>query len=245
MKLNFQETIHQRTDEELDRITKDYYFYSAAERAIAQNEITKRGLSPEDLAKYEKKIASSAKNEKAANEKNAKKGLGIPTGWLIVLIALSFVYLMLIVAGISYQNIDLRDTIRREGVVQSVGIFNRTARGMEQQVFYIQLSGTRERLQVFRGSFNYDDLLENIHVGDRLTVFLMPNDQRSEMIQIEKNGNIILHRSEIQNRNRILIYLGILGLLANVYGGYLLKKQAKKRKEEEENENSNHTSAFD
>ena len=51
MKLNFKETIHQRTDEELDRITKDYHFYSATERAIAQNEITKRGLSPEDLAK--------------------------------------------------------------------------------------------------------------------------------------------------------------------------------------------------
>ena len=63
MKLNFKETIHQRTDEELNRITKDYHFYSAAERAIAQNEITKRGLSPEDLAKYEKKIASLAKNE--------------------------------------------------------------------------------------------------------------------------------------------------------------------------------------
>ena len=69
MKLNFKETIHQRTDEELSRITKDYHFYSAAERAIAQNEITKRGLSPEDLAKYEKKIASSVKNE-TEDEKN-------------------------------------------------------------------------------------------------------------------------------------------------------------------------------
>ena len=240
MKKNFQETIHQRPDEELERIAKDFYFYSSAERLLAMNELKKRNALSDELQTRKKLVASSVKNEK-----NAKKGLGIPTGWLIVLIALSFVYLMLIVAGISYQNIDLRDTIRREGVVQSVGIFNRTARGMEQQVFYIQLSGTRERLQVFRGSFNYDDLLENIHVGDRLTVFLMPNDQRSEMIQIEKNGNIILHRSEIQNRNRILIYLGILGLLANVYGGYLLKKQAKKRKEEEEKENSNYTSAFE
>ena len=233
MKIGFQESINQRTDAELSRIAKDFYFYSAEERLLAMNELKSRNTLPKELQMTKKHIANSVKVE----EKN-KKRLSLPMGWLITLIMFSFIYLVLIIAGFIYQNIDLRDTIRREGVVESVGVFTSTTQStgrifeLEQQFFYIQFSDRSEKMQVFRRSFNYDDLLENIQIGDRLTVFLMPHDQRSEMIQIEKNGNIILHRNEIQTRNRILIYIGFLGLLGNVaIFFWLLRKQRKEEKE--------------
>jgi archaellum biogenesis protein FlaJ (TadC family) len=50
MKANFQETIRQKTDKELEAISKDYVFYSEEERLIALNELDLRnGLSKELL----------------------------------------------------------------------------------------------------------------------------------------------------------------------------------------------------
>jgi len=59
MKVNFQETIKQKTDKELETISKDYVFYSEEERLIALNELeTRSGLSNE-LLMYKKDLESS------------------------------------------------------------------------------------------------------------------------------------------------------------------------------------------
>jgi hypothetical protein len=51
MKVNFQETVKQKTDKELETISKDYVFYSEEERLIALNELESRnGLTKELLA---------------------------------------------------------------------------------------------------------------------------------------------------------------------------------------------------
>jgi len=51
MKANFQEIVKQKTDKELETISKDYVFYSEEERLIALNELESRnGLTKELLA---------------------------------------------------------------------------------------------------------------------------------------------------------------------------------------------------
>ena len=176
-------------------------------------------------------------------KEDIKKGRVIPTGLLIGVVVLSLIYAMLIGIGFSHQNIDLRDTIRREGVVESVGVFERTSRRTypirqthRHEIFYIQLSGTREKLELFRRGFNYDDLLENIHIGDRLTVFVKRINDDLDIVQIEKNGTIVLHRSEFERRQRVLIYGGILGLVGNV----VALVWAKRRREDENETNNTH-----
>ena len=229
MRKNFQETIAQKTDEELMNIAKDFS-YSVEERLVAIAEQQKRkpnGGRP---------IAFSAKSEK-------KVGLsGMQIGGLIFT---SFLYLMLIFSGIADQNMDSRDVITHSGVVASIGITyipdNRLPR--YRPVFYIRFEGERQHFDVFRRSGNYDDLLASIRPGDQLTILSqrdrVPDRERGrgiEAIQITRRHETILHISEFQNRQRAVIPLGILGLLANVaIFIWLLKKHKKKEKNEVEN----------
>jgi len=59
MKVNFQETIKQKTDEELGIISKDSVFHSDEERLMALNELDLRNNPTEELSTTKKEIASS------------------------------------------------------------------------------------------------------------------------------------------------------------------------------------------
>ena len=59
MKVNFQENVKQKTDKELEIISKDYVFYSEEERLIALNELESRNNLSEELMMSKKGIESS------------------------------------------------------------------------------------------------------------------------------------------------------------------------------------------
>ena len=59
MKVNFQENVKQKTDKELEIISKDYVFYSEEERLIALNELEYRNNLSEELMMSKKDIESS------------------------------------------------------------------------------------------------------------------------------------------------------------------------------------------
>jgi len=59
MKVNFQETIKQKTDKELETIVRDYVFYSEDERLIALKELESRNSMTNDLLMCKKNIESS------------------------------------------------------------------------------------------------------------------------------------------------------------------------------------------
>ena len=59
MKANFQETIKQKTDKELETISKDYVFYSDEERLIALNELESRNGLADELLMSKKDIEAS------------------------------------------------------------------------------------------------------------------------------------------------------------------------------------------
>ncbi len=78
MKVNFLETIKQKTDEELEIISKDYTFYSKEERLIALNELEYRNNLSEELVIKKKHIENSVETPiitKEASEaiKSAKR----------------------------------------------------------------------------------------------------------------------------------------------------------------------------
>ena len=168
---------------------------------------------------------------------------GVPTSTIIGLIFVSIIYLLLIYTGVERQKIELRDTIRREGVVRSVGVHTLPRQRYEwlfgsAQILYIQLSGVNTKLEVFRRWGGYDDLLENIQVGDRIVVHFMSyrrtdNDKNRgiRLIHITKGGEIVLDKSVYQRQQRILIYVGLLGLLSNVV--IYIQALRKGRKEDE------------
>ena len=59
MKANFQETIKQKTDKELETISKDYAFYSEKERLIALNELEFRNSLTKELLTRKENIEST------------------------------------------------------------------------------------------------------------------------------------------------------------------------------------------
>ena len=59
MKENFQEIVKQKTDKELEMISKDYAFYSEEERLIALNELELRNSLSDELLKNKKNLESS------------------------------------------------------------------------------------------------------------------------------------------------------------------------------------------
>ena len=63
MKVNFQEIVKQKTDKELEIISKDYVFYSEEEQLIALNELESRGSLTKELLISKKDIEYSKEME--------------------------------------------------------------------------------------------------------------------------------------------------------------------------------------
>ncbi len=59
MKVNFKETIHLRTEQDLQRISKDTVFYSGEERLLALEELEKRGSIQKESAEMKEHIIGS------------------------------------------------------------------------------------------------------------------------------------------------------------------------------------------
>ena len=56
MKINFKEIVKQKTDAELEMISKDYVFYSEEEQLIALNELEDRNHLTKELLMSKKDI---------------------------------------------------------------------------------------------------------------------------------------------------------------------------------------------
>jgi hypothetical protein len=71
MKVNFQETIKQRTDKELETILKKYTSYSAEERLASVNELEERGIWRDEFISLKKNLKENIRDTK----KNKQKAL--------------------------------------------------------------------------------------------------------------------------------------------------------------------------
>jgi hypothetical protein len=131
-----------------------------------------------------------------------------------------------------YQNINLNDYKRYENFVLESGVGFRYNEKRKTEVFYMKLSGLDNKVGVYRISNNYDDLKNSITKGDKVTIYCKPTWDKKDsinidLIQIEKNGEVILSQSEYQNKYR---FLGVIAILATLYMTYCIFNILKYRK---------------
>jgi hypothetical protein len=132
----------------------------------------------------------------------------------VVLVALLGIMLILIYRGYKDQHIQLSNLERHTGKVISVGKTQRKA--STSTVFYMQLEGLSERVGLYRISKNYDDLINDIKIGDKITIYFKAQngeDLNIELVQIEKEGKIVLDKSEYIAKQSSLIWVGSVGFI--------------------------------
>ncbi|UMY64661.1 MULTISPECIES: hypothetical protein [unclassified Flavobacterium] len=148
-----------------------------------------------------------------------------------LLIALSFLYVLLIKIGIDKQNIDLEKVNRISGVVEHSGIdIHYGSKGRTSDVFYIKLKYLDEKVGVYRFSGKYEDLLQLVKAGDSITVYVSGKANRREnvnsnVIQIEKGTEVLLSKTEYENKESTLVYIGIGGLISHAIIFYYNRKK--------------------
>jgi len=128
----------------------------------------------------------------------------------------SILYFFLAYIGFSKQNIDLTTKANYENFVTDKGIGTRYgSNGNKSEVFYITLKDLDEKLGVYRMTKNYDDLLNKINIGEKVSVYYKPSKNKNEninidLIQVEKGNEILISKSEYEQKESTLIYIGLI-----------------------------------
>ncbi len=145
---------------------------------------------------------------------------------LLVLLS-SIIYFFLAHIGYENSHINLDKIDSEIGTVDEVGITQRIGtKGEKSKVFFIQLDNVEKKLGVYRMSKNYADLIEHIKVEDEIKVYYKSKSDKREnvnidLVQIEKKGNIILPKSELENKQSFLIYIGLFFGFGTIIFSYL------------------------
>lgn len=139
----------------------------------------------------------------------------------------SVIYLWVVALGFESQNIRLEDCDMIKSHVLWSGLdFQYDSKVGKSKVFAVRLYGMQKKLGVYRMSRNYDDLLNAIGEGDTLRMYYRGNGNRTEnvnidLIQIEKNGEILLDKKEYERKESALIYIGFAAMLLTYVTAYL------------------------
>ena len=131
----------------------------------------------------------------------------------------------------------MSETKKIISIVENRGIDIRYgSKGKKDEVFYVKLKDLTKKLGVYRMSKNYDDLIKKINIGDQLTIFYYGNSNQTEnvnidLIQVERDNLILVDKSEFENKECFLIYVGIAGIIVNILIlNYNRKKYFKSKK---------------
>jgi hypothetical protein len=157
----------------------------------------------------------------------------------IFLFSFSFLYFFLAKIGFEKQNINLNNVNKITSQVENRGIdYRHGSKGKRSKVFYIKLKNLNEKIGVYRMSKEYDDLISKINTNDKLTVYYKENNNDSEnvnidLIQIERNGIVLLDKKEYEKKESVLIYIGLIaGVLSIGYSLYYLRRKTSLFKKE-------------
>ncbi len=153
---------------------------------------------------------------------------------VILLLLVSTLYVFAFIAGFKSQNIELNKLHKISSIVENTGEIVRVGSKGRPKVFFVKLAYLNKKLGVYRMSRNYNDLLSEISIGDSITAYYFESQNKREnvnisLVQIEKNGKAILEKSEYQNKESSLMYIGILGIIANIIIYYRFYKKIHKK----------------
>jgi hypothetical protein len=95
------------------------------------------------------------------------------------------------------------------------------------RVFYLKINGLDKTLEIYRMKNNYQGLLNELSTGIEVTAYY----EDTQLVQLEKNGNVIIDSSEYKKKESALIYIGLVtgigSVLASVW--YFKKHVVTKR----------------
>lgn len=139
-----------------------------------------------------------------------------------------FSALLFLVSYIGYekQNIDLSKQNQYEEIIIDKGIgIHYGSKNQKSNVFFITLKNLNENLGIYRISNDYKDLLQKVNIGDKVKVYYEELSSTSEnininLIQVEKDGKIIISKNEYEKREGSLFYIGLIGGLVFLYITY-------------------------
>ena len=144
---------------------------------------------------------------------------------------ISFIYLLLIWYGLSLQNIDLKETIKLKGIVSNKGIDNHVStKRKKSKCFFLKLNNLDYKVGVKRWFKSYDDLNNNIKIGDTVTINYFDNYKPFEninidLVQIEKKGLIIFEKGEYERGQMLIVYVCSILLVINFFLSYKVVKR--------------------
>jgi hypothetical protein len=141
----------------------------------------------------------------------------------ILIFLSSFLYFFLAYIGFRKQGIDPNEFEKRTGTIIDRGIdFRYNSKGGRSACFFLLLDNLPEqKLGVYRFSHQYDDLNSALNIGDRVTVFFInrPDSQEGvniDLIQVEKNGKVVIDKRDYEQRERWPIYIGLFSGIFSV-----------------------------
>ena len=144
----------------------------------------------------------------------------------ILFASTSVIYFFLAYIGYEDQNLDLSKCDQYENIVTDKGIgIHYGSRGRKSNVFFLSLKNLDEDLGIYRMSKNYNDLLEKINVGDRVKVYYRKSSNEKEninidLIQVEKDGKILISKDEYEKKESSLIYIGLIAGIVTLIMAY-------------------------
>ena len=147
-----------------------------------------------------------------------------------------FLWGLVIWMGFTNQNIDLTylNTFRGEVIDRGTTIRKaKRIRDPDASVFFVNVRGLNQTLGIYRMSGNYSDLVNKIIPGDSITVyykFQEKTDINIDLIQVEKDGRVLIDATEYEKKESSLIYIGFVALLLNIgYSIYYYHDKTKKK----------------
>ncbi len=149
----------------------------------------------------------------------------------ILLLLFSCLFFFVAYLGYEDQHIDLKALRSFTGPVSDYGEAVRKSGKNRPLVFYVDLKGLEQRLGVYRMSKEYGSIINQLNIGDTLTVYYKeqsPCDINIDLVQMERGNTILIDKSEYMKKESALIWIGLIGaalsLLLN-YGFYKSRVQ--------------------
>jgi len=136
------------------------------------------------------------------------------TIYSIIIFLTSGIYFFLAYIGFSHQLLDIKTLDRFSGRVIERGVADRKSHKNTSSVFYVTIEGLSETLGIYRMEKDYSGLIDKIQPGDTITVYFLgkviDENINIDLVQIEKDGQVIVHGSEFKKKHLSLIYAGLI-----------------------------------
>jgi preprotein translocase subunit YajC len=153
----------------------------------------------------------------------------------VFMIPVVFIFLIYIQIENIYKPVD--EYTQTTGTVETVGVTIRISWGYRAkyytQVFFVRLVDNDTLYYFYRRDKKYETLIDRLDKGDKVIIYNYGYDKQqnmAEIIQLEKQNNVIISKREYDSKARILNLFFTISLIAYFYLLYRFSFRKKKRR---------------